>query len=190
MKIPRGFKSGFWKQQKSTDKERKKALHTILPWWIKCTDIPHSSPEKTGLQIHGLCHSRMYQGGKWKPGGARQREEMAVLSFCYFSDWDQGRSDADMSRMGLEARGMRVNRYMKCITGKMNNPAREASLSQGLMCHPGGWCTGITQRNGMGREVGGGFRMGNTCTPVVDACWCIAKPIQYCKVKKKKNILK
>ena len=33
-----------------------------------------------------------------------------------------------------------------------------------------GWCTGMTQRDGMGREVGGGFRMGNTCTPVVDAC--------------------
>ena len=48
-----------------------------------------------------------------------------------------------------------------------------------------GWCTGMTQRDDMGREVGGGFRMGNTCTPVVDSCWCMAKPIQYCKVKKK-----
>ena len=47
------------------------------------------------------------------------------------------------------------------------------------------WCTGITQRDGMGREVGVGFRMGNTCTPVADACLCMAKPIQYCKVKKK-----
>ena len=27
---------------------------------------------------------------------------------------------------------------------------------------PGG-CTGKTQRNGMGREVGGGIGMGNTC---------------------------
>ena len=26
------------------------------------------------------------------------------------------------------------------------------------------------QRDGMGREVGGGFGMGNTCTPMVDAC--------------------
>ena len=33
-----------------------------------------------------------------------------------------------------------------------------------------GWCTGMTQRDGMWREVGGGFRMGNTCTPVADAC--------------------
>ena len=28
----------------------------------------------------------------------------------------------------------------------------------------------VTQRDGMGREVGGRFRMGNTCTPVVDSC--------------------
>ena len=39
----------------------------------------------------------------------------------------------------------------------------------------------------MRREVGGGFRMGNMCTPMVDACGCLAKPIQYCKVKKKNN---
>ena len=45
----------------------------------------------------------------------------------------------------------------------------------------------MTQRDGMGREVGGGFRIGNTWTPMADACWCMAKPIQYCKVKKKKN---
>ena len=29
-----------------------------------------------------------------------------------------------------------------------------------------GWCTGMTQRHGMGRDMGGGFRMGNMCTPV------------------------
>ena len=54
-----------------------------------------------------------------------------------------------------------------------------------------GWCTGMTQRDGMGREVRGGFRIGNTCTPMADSCWCMAKPIQYCKVinpqKKKIN---
>ena len=26
-----------------------------------------------------------------------------------------------------------------------------------------GWCTGMTQRDGMGWELGLGFRMGNTC---------------------------
>ena len=32
-----------------------------------------------------------------------------------------------------------------------------------------GWCTGMTQRDGTGREVRGGFRMGNTCIPVADS---------------------
>ena len=39
-----------------------------------------------------------------------------------------------------------------------------------------GWCTGV------GREVGGGFRMKNTCTPMADSSQCIAKPIQCCKI--------
>ena len=34
----------------------------------------------------------------------------------------------------------------------------------------------------LGREEGGGFRMGNTCIPVVDSFRYLAKPIQYCKV--------
>ena len=42
---------------------------------------------------------------------------------------------------------------------------------------------GDDQRDVMGREVGGGFMFGNACTPVVDSCQCMAKPIQYCKVK-------
>ena len=32
-----------------------------------------------------------------------------------------------------------------------------------------GQCTETTQRDGMGREEGGGFRMGNTCIPVADS---------------------
>ena len=31
-----------------------------------------------------------------------------------------------------------------------------------------------------GERGGRGFRMGNTCTLVVDSCQCMAKPIQYC----------
>ena len=46
-----------------------------------------------------------------------------------------------------------------------------------------GWCMEMIQRDDMGCEVGGGFRIGNSCTPVVDSCQCMAKPIQYCKVK-------
>ena len=50
----------------------------------------------------------------------------------------------------------------------------EYSLEEGMMLmlklQSWGWCTGMTQRDGKGREVGGGFRIGNTCTPIVDSC--------------------
>ena len=38
-----------------------------------------------------------------------------------------------------------------------------------------GWCTGMTLRDGMGKDVGGGIRMGNTCIPMADSCQCMAK---------------
>ena len=38
-----------------------------------------------------------------------------------------------------------------------------------------GWCTGMTLRDGMGREVRGRVRMGNTCTPMADSYQCMAK---------------
>ena len=34
-----------------------------------------------------------------------------------------------------------------------------------------------------GEGGGRGFRMGNTCTPMVDSSQCMVKPIQCCKVK-------
>ena len=52
-----------------------------------------------------------------------------------------------------------------------------------------GLCMGMIQRDDMEWEVGGGFMFGNSCTPVVDSCQCMEKPIQYCikiKIKKKK----
>ena len=30
----------------------------------------------------------------------------------------------------------------------------------------------MTLRDGIGREEGGGFRMGNTCAPMADSCQC------------------
>ena len=38
-----------------------------------------------------------------------------------------------------------------------------------------GWSTGKTQRDGMGREAGGGIGMGNTCKTMADSCQCMAK---------------
>ena len=38
-----------------------------------------------------------------------------------------------------------------------------------------GWCTGKTQRDGMGKEAGGGVRMGNSCKSMADSWQCMAK---------------
>ena len=48
-----------------------------------------------------------------------------------------------------------------------------------------GWCTEMTLKDGMGRGVGGGFRMGNTCTPMADSCQCMAKTTTILEKKKK-----
>ena len=38
-----------------------------------------------------------------------------------------------------------------------------------------GWCTGMTQRDGMGREVGEGIGIGNTCKSMADSCQCMTE---------------
>jgi len=53
-----------------------------------------------------------------------------------------------------------------CIISCMKRVASPGSMhDNGCL----GQCTGTTQRDGMWREEGGGFRMGNTCTPVADS---------------------
>jgi len=66
-----------------------------------------------------------------------------------------------------------------CIISYMK---RVASPSLSTILDAWGWCTGTTQREGMGREEEGGFRMGNTGIPVADSFRYLAKLIQYCKV--------
>ena len=51
-------------------------------------------------------------------------------------------------------------------------------MSQGVQ----GWYIGMTLRDGIGREVGGGFRMENTCTPWLIHVNVWQNPPQYCKV--------
>ena len=66
-----------------------------------------------------------------------------------------------------------------CIISCMKRVASPGSMHD---MDAWGWCTGTTQRDGIGREEGWGFRMENTCTPVADSCQCMAKPLQYGEV--------
>ena len=50
-------------------------------------------------------------------------------------------------------------------------PAQVPCMRQGAQ----GWCTRMTLRDGVGREVGRGLRMGDTCTSMEDSHRCVAK---------------
>ena len=45
-----------------------------------------------------------------------------------------------------------------------------------------GWCTGMNQRDGMGREVGGGSGWGTQVNPWLIHVNIWQKPLRYCKV--------
>ena len=59
-----------------------------------------------------------------------------------------------------------------CILHMWNrSPVQVQCMKQG----PQSWCTGTTQRDGMWREVAGGFGMEDTYKLVADSCQCMAK---------------
>ena len=85
--------------------------------------------------------------------------------------------------MGEEEGGMIWENGIEiCIISYMKRVASPGSMHDtGCL----GWCTGTTQRDGMGREEGGGFSMGNTCMPVVDSFQYMAELINIVKFKNK-----
>ena len=72
------------------------------------------------------------------------------------------------------------NGILTCILSSKN---RIASLcpTQDTACL--GLVHGDDPERCYGEGGGRGFTFGNACTPVVDSCLCMAKPIQYYKVK-------
>ena len=40
------------------------------------------------------------------------------------------------------------------------------------------WCIGMTQRDRVEQEVGGGIGMGNTCNSMAESCQCMTKPTE------------
>ena len=78
----------------------------------------------------------------------------------FFSRHDQIDPKMHLELQGIENSQNNLEKDQNC-----NNHA-----SQCMILDAWGWCTEMTQRDGMGREEGGGFRMGNTCIPVAYSC--------------------
>ena len=67
-----------------------------------------------------------------------------------------------------------VNYQLTCILSSVKQIASPGWMHETSAL---GWCTGMTQRDGMrwGGRWKGGFRMGNTCKSMADSCQCMAK---------------
>ena len=93
--------------------------------------------------------------------------------------------DTDVLNSLLDSVGEGEGRILENGTETCKVPYMERIISPGLMHDMG--CSGLVHWDDPegwdDREVGGGFRMGNTCTPMEDSSQCMAKPIQCCKVK-------
>ena len=67
-----------------------------------------------------------------------------------------------------DMREQHQNMYIiKCETDHQSRLGDETSVRA--------WCTGMTQRDELGRVVGGGIGMGNACKSMADSCQCMAK---------------
>ena len=81
------------------------------------------------------------------------------------------------------------NRLLDSVGEGEGEMFRENSIETGILSRvkqitsPGwmhetsvqGWCTGMTQRDGIEREAGGEIGMGSTCKSMADSCQCMAK---------------
>ena len=148
---------------------KKNTFESVLMRWMKLELIIQSEvSQKEKHQYSILPHIYgIYKDGNYNPV-CETAKETQMYRTVFWTLWER-------ARVGWFGR-MALKHVYYCMWNK--SPVQVWCMIQDAW----GWCTGMTQRDGMGREVGGGFRMGNTCTSVADSCQCMAKPIQYCKI--------
>ena len=85
--------------------------------------------------------------------------------------------DTDTQNRPLDSVGEGEGGMFRENSPKTSTLSRMKQISPGWMheTNAQGWCTGKTQRDGMGREAGRGIRMGSTCKSMADSCECMAK---------------
>ena len=175
--------------------------HSRLPWTARISNqsiLKEISPEysleglmlKLKLQYFGhlmgrtdslektLMLGKMKVGGEWD-GWMASPTQWTWVWVNSGSWWWAGRPGV-LQSMGLQRVGhdwaTELN-WTERRPGIINFNIRPSWISKT-------GCLGLVHwedPEGWYREAGG-LGMGNTCIPVMDSCWCMAKPIQYCKI--------
>ena len=89
----------------------------------------------------------------------KAREFQKNIYFC-FTDYAKAFDCVDHNKLWKILKVIGIPDHQTCLLRNLY-AGQEATVR--------GWCTGTTQGDGMGREEGGRFRMGNTCIPVADS---------------------
>ena len=157
------------------------ATHSsVLAWRIPGTREPGGLPS-TGLHRVGHNWSDLAVAGSWEICKSTRYQHSSPLNLMLGRLLTQLHSSSRSKRFYCHfSSSSLLHLALKHVYHHMWNrsPVQVRCMRQGAQ----GWCTGMTLRDGMGRELGAGFRMGNTCTPMADSCQCMAKALQYCKV--------
>ena len=110
---------------------------------------------------------------------------------AYYTEWNKSQRERQMLSLHWRAYYDAVNSFLDSVEGDgmiWENGIETCIISyMKWIASPGSMhdagCLGLVHWDDPeGWYGGGGFRMGNTCIPVADSCWYMAKPIQYCKV--------
>ena len=141
---------------------------------------------QTRLQQYVNCELPDVQAGFRKGRGTRDqianicwiiekaREFQKNNYFC-FIDYAKAFDYVDHNKLWKILKETGIPDHLTCLLRSLY-AGQEATVRTGhgqvwcMIQDAWGWCTGLTLRDDFGREVGGGFRMGNTCTPMADSC--------------------
>ena len=147
---------------------------------LACPSFPESARLTRPLLPQDACLSAPHEALTPVPATSSAGAETIVTS--------RGQTLGDFSQGGLWLPGSTVTLTRQILTSHLENrvvggiqdntgPGNHAPRSP-----TPGWCTGMTQRDGLGRAVGGGSRRGTHVHPWLIHVTVWQKPLQYCKV--------
>ena len=141
---------------------KKNTFESVLMRWMKLEPIIQSEvSQKEKHQYRILTHIYGIQKDGNDNPICETAKETQIYRTVFWTLWEK-------ARVGWSERIALKHVYYHMWN---RSPVQVRCMRPGAQ----GRCTGMTLRGGMGRELGGGFRKGDSCIPMADSCPCMAK---------------